>query len=226
MRDLNRPTATVALHAHLIKALPSALWRAMASSPRSPTEPEKPRLRREALGRRAAESAGNGMAAGELVRTHGLALIASIAGGNVSGYLPIRDELTPLPLMQGLLGTGRHLCLPVIETKWAPLTFRAWQPGDKLVAAGFGLKEPAPEAELMLPDILLVPLAAFDAQGYRIGYGGGYYDRTLELYRASRRVTAIGIAYDGQEVPAFTHEPHDQRLDFILTPSGVRSFGR
>ena len=130
-----------------------------------------------------------------------------------------------MPLMTALLRADRRLALPVIETKWAPLKFRAWKPGDRLAAAGFGLKEPEPTAPEVLPDILLVPLAAFDAGGYRIGYGGGYYDRTLELYRSQRAITAIGIAYDCQQVPAFNHEPHDQRLDFLVTPSGVRKFG-
>ena len=219
----------------------------------SATIPEKVRLRREALERRAAVSA-NGAAV--QVRDYGLALLRGtdfhgrpeggdprkpqgttdgltdpvprgddVLSGIVSGYLPIRDELTPLALLSALSADGHPLALPVIDTKWAPLIFRAWKPGDRLVAAEFGLKEPAPEAAALLPDILLIPLAAFDAEGYRIGYGGGYYDRTLELYRRTRAITAIGIAYECQEVPVFTHEPHDQRLDYLITPAGVRTFG-
>ena len=185
--------------------------------------PEKTSLRRQALARRAEEHAV--AEAGMRVREHGQRLMARLPGQVVSGYLPIRDELTPVPLLTGLLAAGRTLALPVIETKWAPLTFRQWKPGDQLVAAEFGLKEPARQAPAVLPEVLLVPLAAFDAAGFRIGYGGGYYDRTLALYRAERAITAIGIAYDCQEVPPFHHEPHDQMLDFLLTPSGVRKFG-
>jgi len=187
--------------------------------------PEKVRLRREALARRATEHRQIAVEGAEQVREQGIRLIAGLAGETVSGYLPIRDEVSPIPLMQALLAAGRRLALPTIQTKWSPLTFRAWRPGDRLCDADFGLKEPAVDANEVLPDILLLPLAAFDAEGYRIGYGGGYYDRTLTLYRSQRSVAAIGIAFDCQEVPAFVHEPHDERLDYLVTPSGARSFG-
>ncbi len=186
---------------------------------------EKVRLRREAMRRRADAHLRLSDSAGKLVQSYGLTLLDGSAGRIVSGYLPIRDELTPIPLMLALLKTGRTLALPVIDTKWAPLTFRNWLPADPLVAAEFGLREPRPSAPELIPDLLLVPLAAFDPEGYRIGYGGGYYDRTLEFYRSQRSVTAIGIAYDEQEVHVFAHEPHDQRLDYLVTPSGVRTFG-
>jgi len=196
------------------------------SQPTSPADrPEKVELRRQALRRRSDAHARNATEAAELVCRLGTGLISHLPGSVISAYLPIRDELSPLPLAIAQLASGRRLALPVIKTKWSPLTFLKWHPGDRLVAVEFGLKEPAPEAEPLLPDILLVPLAAFDAQGYRIGYGGGYYDRTLSLYRARRRISAVGIAYDCQEVPAFSHELHDQPLDHLITPSGVRSFG-
>ena len=156
---------------------------------------------------------------------HGLELIARTQGSVISGYLPIRDELSPVPLLEALNAQDRILVLPVIETKWAPLIFRLWRPGDPLRNAGFGLREPLADRPLIPPDILLIPLAAFDSTGFRIGYGGGYYDRTLALYRAERMVAAIGIAYDEQEVPSFMHSPHDQRLDYVITPAGVRIFG-
>ena len=196
---------------------------ARAMNTNSPSQ--KVLLRREAMRRRAEAHLRLAEAAGKLVQSHGLALLDGNPGRIVSGYLPIRDELTPLPLMLALLKAGRTLALPVIVTKWAPLTFRSWQPADPLVPAAFGLREPLPAAPEVLPDVLLVPLAAFDAEGYRIGYGGGYYDRTLALYRSQRSVTAVGIAHDEQEVPVFAHEPHDQRLDYLITPSGVRTFG-
>ena len=183
---------------------------------------QKTSLRRMALARRAMESAAD---AGHRLREQGLAFVRGIGGRQISGYWPIKNELTPIALMSALHAAGFSIALPVIAARFAPLGFRSWQPGDRLIRAGFGLMEPTPDAVAVLPDVLLVPLAAFDAEGFRIGYGGGYYDRTLELYRAQRAISAIGIAYDCQEVPVFTHEPHDQRLDYLITPSGVRQFG-
>ena len=193
------------------------------TKPSTPTSAEKALLRREALGRRMDEPGP--VEASHKAKDHGLRLLAGQPRGIVSGYLAVRDELNPQPLMQALAAAGHQLSLPVIETKWSPLTFRAFAPGDRLVDAGFGLKEPMRSAAAVLPNILLVPVAAFDAEGFRIGYGGGYYDRTLALFRSERPVLAVGIAYDCQEVPAFTHEAHDQRLDYLVTPAGVRKFG-
>lgn len=190
-----------------------------------PQATEKVSLRRQALAQRALAHGKYAEQSSAAVRAHGMNLISAILGGEISGYLPIRDELSPMPLMQALADMGRGMALPVIDTKWAPLTFRAWRPGHELRAADFGLKEPMPAASQVFPDILLVPVAAFDNSGHRIGYGGGYYDRTLALYRSQRVITAIGIAYDCQEVPAFAHEPHDERLDHLITPTGVRTFG-
>jgi 5-formyltetrahydrofolate cyclo-ligase len=193
----------------------------------SPPTPQdrKSQLRRDALRRRTAAHMRLAATAGTDMVRHGLELIARLPGRTVSGYMPIRDELDPVPLMTAIAALGHPVCLPVVEAKAAPLVFRAWGPGDTLKDASFGLKEPFEAAGELLPDILLVPGAAFDSAGYRIGYGGGYYDRTLALYRSARTVTAVGIAYDEQEVPTFPHEPHDQRLDFLLTPTGLRSFG-
>jgi 5-formyltetrahydrofolate cyclo-ligase len=155
----------------------------------------------------------------------GIDLISQLPGQVVSAYMPMRDEIDVMPLLAAIHDTGRTLALPVIEAKWAPLRFRCYAPGDALVPAGFGTKEPSSDRPTCIPDIMLVPLAAFDSRGYRIGYGGGYYDRTLSLYRFERNVTAIGIAFDEQEVPEIPFEPHDQPLDFLLAPSGHRRFG-
>jgi 5-formyltetrahydrofolate cyclo-ligase len=186
---------------------------------------DKAKLRAEALKRRAVAHRRHAAQAAEALLAHGLDLCRRLPHGVVSGYLPIRNELDPQPLMRALAAQGCRLALPVIVTKWAPLTFRAWSLGDVLVEAEFGLREPAADAPEVQPDLLLVPLAAYDAEGFRIGYGGGYYDRTLALYRACRKVNAIGIAYREQEVPVFAHEPHDQRLDYLLSPDGLLSFG-
>ena len=187
---------------------------------------EKADLRRGALVLRAAESARTGVRSARNVREFGLALIAKLGPPDeVSGYLPIRDELSPLPLMEALLAVGWRLSLPVVTGKHSPLIFRHWNPGDALVNAPFGLRNPPDSAQSIIPSVLLVPIAAYDQSGYRIGYGGGYYDRTLAQFRAARKVTAIGIGYDCQEVAAVPREAHDQRLDHLITPSGVRSFG-
>ncbi|MEZ5775526.1 MAG: 5-formyltetrahydrofolate cyclo-ligase [Hyphomicrobiaceae bacterium] len=180
----------------------------------------KQAARSAALKRRRAAHAAEPDAPARLA-SHGIPLLAAMPGRVVSGYLPIRDELSVVPLLTAIVEAGRTAGLPVIEQKWAPLVFRRWAPGDSLVDVAFGLKEPLPTSPAVLPDILLVPLAAFDRRGYRIGYGGGYYDRTLALYRKTRQVVAIGIAYDAQEVEQVPDEPHDQPLDMILTPSGV-----
>jgi 5-formyltetrahydrofolate cyclo-ligase len=220
MRDLNRPTATVALHA-CRPAPPLLNGAGMTQNP-----DEKADLRRRVLALRAVDSARFGAESAQKIRDHGLALIATLgAPGEVSGYHPIRDELSPVRLMEALLAAGWRLSLPVVTGKTSPLTFRRWAPGGALIEAGFGLRIPPGSAPSVTPSVLLVPLAAFDSSGFRIGYGGGYYDRTLAGFRAAGRVTAIGIAYECQQVAAVPREPHDQRLDHILTPSGVRSFG-
>lgn len=198
----------------------------MTNDSSAPSLPDqKPLLRRDAMRRRSAAHGRLAATAGNQIRDIGLPVLTGLPGRVVSGYLPIRDELDPVPLMAALAEFGYRLALPVIEKKSAPLLFRQWSPGDQLRNASFGLTEPLDTAPELLPDLLLVPGAAFDSAGFRIGYGGGYYDRTLALYRANRPVTAIGIAFDEQEVPCFLHEPHDQRLDFLLTPTGVRTFG-
>lgn len=182
----------------------------------------KAALRRDALARRKAVHLAHGESASRQIEARGLALIGPMPGGIVSGYLPIRNELDIVSLLKALLDQGRRIALPVIVDPSGPLVFREWRPGDPLEAAGFGLSVPLDTAPELQPDILLTPLAAFDAAGFRLGYGGGYYDRTFARLRQTRAIVAIGIAYDEQEVPALPLEPHDQRLDWILTPSGAR----
>ena len=182
-------------------------------------------LRLDALRRRTAAYHRVAPGSTEPVTVHGLKLVCSLPGRIVGGYMPMREELDCLPLMAALAAKGYQIALPVIETRGTPLLFRGWSPGDPLRVGNFDVREPLAAAPFLLPDILLAPLAAFDSAGYRIGYGGGYYDRTLSLFRSNRRITAIGLAFDEQEVPLFPHEAHDQRLDYLLTPTGVRNFG-
>jgi len=136
----------------------------------------------------------------------------------------MRCEADPRPLMTALSALGHPLALPCVEKCAAPLLFRCWKEGDLLGRGAYGTSEPLPSAAPVIPAVLLVPLLAFDAEGYRLGYGGGYYDRTLAALRSTQPVTAIGIAYAGQEIPAVPHEAHDLRLDAILCETGLKYF--
>jgi 5-formyltetrahydrofolate cyclo-ligase len=142
----------------------------------------------------------------------------------VAGYWPTRDEADPRALMEALAARGATLALPRIEERNAALSFRRWSEGDALIDSHHAIQEPLAEAPRVTPNLVLVPLLAFDTIGHRLGYGGGYYDRTLAGLRAESPVTAIGIAYAGQEIAAIPHEANDQRLDMVLTELGLRRF--
>lgn len=148
------------------------------------------------------------------------------AGAIVAGYSAIRSEANPYPLMCALAEAGHPMALPCVLVANEPLIFRRWSPRDALQAGAYGITEPGPDAETVIPDVLLVPLLGYDANGFRLGYGGGYYDRTLETLRAQKKVLAIGIAYAGQELPEFTADSHDQPLDAILTELGLHRFSQ
>ncbi len=141
----------------------------------------------------------------------------------VSSYLAIGSELDPAPLAAALAARGATIALPVMAAKAAPLKFRAWAPGDPLVSREWGIREPAPDCPVVEPDLLLVPLLLVDNTGHRLGYGGGFYDRTLADLRARRSVVALGVAYDLQMVDAVPQEAYDEPLDRVLTPSGFKS---
>ena len=182
-------------------------------------------LRAAAGGRRRALSEALRQAEAERVAALGPAALAAGEGAVVSGYYPIRDELDPLPLLARLAEQGCEICLPVMLHEEPKLMFRAWRPGAPLEARQFGVPEPLDEAPRRVPDIVLVPMLAFDAAGNRLGYGAGFYDRTLAELRAAGAVRAIGLAFDAQEVAAVPHDAYDQRLDGVLTPSGLRRVG-
>src|ERR1700733_8658070 len=139
----------------------------------------------------------------------------------VSGFMPMRSEINPLPLMKRLAEAGAQLALPVTGRRGEPLTMRAWAFGAPLASGVWGIREPKPEAPQVEPDILLVPLLAFDRAGYRLGYGAGYYDMTIHRLRALKPVIAIGIAFAAQEVPKIPTTPRDERLDLVLTEREV-----
>lgn len=173
--------------------------------------------RREALGVEQRAAAAQAIVAQEFP-------VAVKPGAIVSGYWPIRAELDPLPLMHRLEAQGAQLALPVIMGRDQPLIFRAWNADAQLLRGQFGIMEPSPQSPAVLPDIVLVPLAAFDRLGHRIGYGAGHYDRTFEALRAAKPITAIGIAFAVQEIDAVPAEPHDVQLDYVLTEARTFDF--
>lgn len=139
----------------------------------------------------------------------------------LAGYMPMRTEIDPLPAMTAHTGP---VGVPVILGPGQALRFREWTPGCAMIAGDFGALIPQ-EGLWIDPEVVIVPLVAFDPQGYRLGYGGGFYDRTLEGLRARRPTLAIGFAFAAQEMATVPLEPTDQRLDAIVTEQGVRWFG-
>lgn len=178
----------------------------------------KAALRKAAAATRAeAHAQGPGNAAARLA-----AVLAPCAGSVLSGYMPMRSEIDPRPAMVAHLdrGAGGQVCVPVITAKDAPLSFRAWHPGAAMTPGPFGAE--IPEAgDWLQPSVLIVPLLAFDWRGHRLGYGGGFYDRTIAALRAKGPLIAVGFAYALQEVEEVPTEPTDQPLDLIVTEAGV-----
>ena len=146
----------------------------------------------------------------------------------ISGFLPIGSEIDTRPLLRKVLAKGIDICLPAVLKRDHPLEFRQWRDGDPLVDEDFGTQAPAPTATVVLPDVLIVPLLAFDRAGYRLGYGGGFYDRSLEKLRRDKPVLAVGVAFAGQETDSVPRDENDQPLDWIITereafqPTGSR----
>jgi len=144
----------------------------------------------------------------------------------VSAYVAIGDEADPAPLLEALRARGHRIVLPRVVGRGRPLDFHVYDPGAALVPGGFGLSEPSRDWPKADPDVLAVPLLAFDAQGYRVGYGAGFYDRTLARLRASGNVLAVGYAFAAQEFPDLPHDENDQRLDRMVTENGARTYER
>ena len=145
-------------------------------------------------------------------------------GTVVSGFWPMRSEIDIRPLMFALRERGARLCLPAIIDR-TTIVFRELVRGSPMVDMGFGTVGPGPEAAELQPDLMLMPLAAFDARGHRIGYGGGYYDRAIaRLHAQGRTPTLVGVAFDCQAVERVPDEPHDVVLGAVLTESGLRTF--
>ncbi len=181
-------------------------------------------LRARALALRAAAYDRHGPDASRKLACHGLDFLKTQPPKIVSGFAAIRDEINPAPLMSWLYEEGYRLALPVMQGKGKPLLMRSWTPGDAMNSAAWGIAEPMDDKPEVEPDVLLVPLLAFDPRGYRLGYGGGFYDRTLAKLRAKKPVVAVGLAYDELKVDAVPTESYDQPLDWVLTPSGPYRF--
>jgi 5-formyltetrahydrofolate cyclo-ligase len=180
----------------------------------------KAQLRHDAMARRDAMLPEVRQRAAEAIAARAFP-VAIAPGTIVSGFMPLASEINPLPLMQRLAGQGARLALPAIAGRGKPLIIRAWEFGAPLERGQWGTREPKPDAVEVEPDILLVPLLAFDRTGHRVGYGAGYYDLTIAQLHARKPVTAVGLAFAIQEVPAVPATPRDSRLDLVLTEREV-----
>ena len=178
----------------------------------------KRRLRGPCEARRRAAADAAGERAGSDAAGHFLAAVSLPAACVVAGYWPMRHELDPRPLLDALHDRGHPCALPVVVGRGVPLVFRAWSPGDALIDAAFGTRAPPEDAPVLTPGLLLVPMLAYDDRGYRLGYGGGFYDRSLAALAAS---ITVGCAYDAQAIDEVPTDDHDRRLDWIVTEQGI-----
>jgi 5-formyltetrahydrofolate cyclo-ligase len=181
---------------------------------------DKSQLRRAAIGLRDALPRDARQQAAEAIAERPFPLKIR-AGTIVSGFMPLKSEINPLPLLRKLEALGAWIALPAVAGRGQPLIMRRWTWGAPLGAGVWGIREPKPEAEEVDPDILLVPLLAFDRAGHRVGYGGGYYDLTINGLRGRKTVSAVGVAFAAQEVAKVPTTPRDARLDFVLTEREV-----
>ena len=185
------------------------------SDPLSPSD-QKAMLRRAALAARDAMPASERQAAAEQIAARPFPVEVA-KGAIVSGFSPLKSEINPLPLMRKLAAAGARLALPVVAGRGKPLIMRAYAFGQPLAAGVWGIREPKADAPEVEPDILLVPLLAFDRNGNRIGYGAGYYDKTINRLRGRKAVVAVGIAFAAQEIAEVPATVRDARLDLVLT---------
>ncbi|WDR01170.1 5-formyltetrahydrofolate cyclo-ligase [Devosia algicola] len=186
-------------------------------------EEAKAALRLDAHLRRAALAANWRADAARAVSDHFFDGIALHPGDIVAGYWRIRDELDCQPILVRLMDSLQPVVLPVVMGPNEPLELRVWEQGAALYPAGFGTLAPADLAPRAEPDIVLMPLLGFDAKGTRLGYGGGYYDRTLAHFK--KRPRLVGLAFCAQELDDIPREDHDMPLDAVVTEDGVRQFG-
>ncbi len=180
---------------------------------------QKTRLRAEAFARRDALDGAWRAEASRRIAEQALAIPDLVAASPVGAYWPMRSEVDPRPLLDALAERGRTLALS--QTRHPHLSWREWRRGDVLVHGGFGVMEPGPDAPEVFPRALLVPLAAFDRAGGRVGYGKGHFDRSIAALAAAGPLLAVGVAFSAQEVEAVPMASHDRHLDYIVTEAGI-----
>ena len=139
----------------------------------------------------------------------------------VAGYAAIGDEIDPLPLLETFALEQARIALPCVVAKDQPLIFRSWTLDQALEPGAFGTREPSASHAELTPSLVLVPLVGFDLKGRRLGYGGGFYDRTLETLKAQGPLTVVGLAYEAQRLNKAPAESHDVRLDWVVTESSA-----
>lgn len=181
---------------------------------------DKATLRRMAF---AARKAAVSQEATDAAISHLLHHLGNPAPAIIAGYMAIRTEIDPMAAMRALHAKGHRVVVPVILGKDRPLAFHAWTPEARMVDGPFGARIPE-DGAVLVPDILIAPLVGFDAAGNRLGYGGGFYDRSVAEIRATKSAAFIGFAYEAQELPALPAEPTDIPLDALITETGVRQF--
>ncbi len=181
----------------------------------------KRRLRAQAKANRAACAAAGGADAALRLAEMFFDYIKIPAGTVVGAYWPIRDEIDVAPLMHGLLGRGAVVALPVVGEREAPLAFRVWHPAVTMADGELGTSHPPEHADEVRPTLLVVPMLAFDRLGHRLGYGGGYYDRTIAALRSTGSITVVGVAFAGQELDHVPTHPGDETLDWVITEAGA-----
>lgn len=184
----------------------------------------KRKLRKEAGKKRKALHGEMGKAARKLIRDAGLDFLELEKPGSVSGFHPYGSEIDCRPLMHRLGKEGWLTCLPVVTGPAEPLIFREWKRDAPLEDGAWDIPAPPADAPEVRPDVLLVPLLAYDDKGFRLGYGGGFYDRTIELALSERKIITVGVAFSGQQVKDVPHSDHDQPLDWVLTELGPQRF--
>ena len=185
----------------------------------------KQAMREEALARRVALRAATPDAAERMARNF-VARIPLPDRAVVSAFVAIGEEADPAPLIGLLRAKGHRIALPRVVKKGEKLAFHLYEPGAALIPGVFGLSQPGKDWPEAVPDVLVVPLLAFDSRGMRLGYGGGFYDRTLADLRATRTILAVGFAFAGQEVADVPHRESDEPLDWVVTETGARRFER
>ena len=166
----------------------------------------------------------DGAAAATRLKDNFLSAFDVQPGQSVAAYWPFRDEIDVRPLFAELESMGCNCLLPVMAGRKEPLQFHQWKPGDVLEPSRFGVLEPSKFHRSTTPDIVILPMLAFDRHGMRLGYGGGYYDRTLNALRGKGEILAIGAAYHDQEIEDIPNDAHDQKIDALVTDQAIIRF--